>query len=81
SKAVPADQLMDEVRAVAARVASFSKPVIAKAKECVNIAFETSLSEGLRFEKREFWSCFALEDQKEGMQAFSQKREPKFKNM
>jgi enoyl-CoA hydratase/carnithine racemase len=49
---------------------------VAKAKECVAVSQEVSLGEGLRFEKREFWSCFALEDQKEGMAAFVQKRPP-----
>lgn len=79
SRVVPADQLMAEARKVACRIAEFSSPVVQKAKECCNMAHEGSLSEGLRFEKREFWSCFALEDQKEGMAAFVQKRKPEFK--
>lgn len=80
SRVVPAADLMTEVRKVAAKIAEYSGPVIGKAKECVNAAFEGSLSEGLAFEKREFWSCFALEDQKEGMAAFVQKRDAKWKN-
>lgn len=80
SRAVPADTLMEEARGVATRIAASSAPVVAKAKECVNMAFETALGEGIRFEKREFWSCFALADQKEGMAAFIQKRKPNFKH-
>lgn len=79
SRAVPAAELMDEARRVAGKIAQYSPPAVAKAKECVNAAFEGSLSEGLAFEKREFWSCFALEDQKEGMAAFIGKREPNWK--
>lgn len=78
SRVVPADQLMEEARRVAAKIAEYSSPVVAKAKECVNTAFEGSLAEGLKVEKREFWSCFALQDQKEGMAAFVQKRAPQF---
>lgn len=80
SRAVPAPELMQEVRHVAKKIAEYSAPAVAKAKECVNAAFEGSLAEGLMYEKREFWSCFALEDQKEGMAAFIQKRDPKWKN-
>ncbi|KAL4444220.1 hypothetical protein ABPG75_011957 [Micractinium tetrahymenae] len=80
SRAVPAAELMDEARKVAKRIAEHSTPVVAKAKECVLVAQEQGLNEGLRFEKREFWSCFALDDQKEGMAAFVQKRKPDFKN-
>ena len=63
---------------VAALIAQHSAPVVAKAKECIAVAQEAALGEGLRFEKREFWSCFALEDQAEGMAAFVQKRRPEF---
>lgn len=80
SRAVPAAELLDEARKVARRIAEHSAPVVAKAKECVLVAQEQGLNEGLRFEKREFWSCFALEDQKEGMAAFVQKRKPAFKH-
>lgn len=79
SRAVPAADLMDEVRRVAGKIAQYSTPAVAKAKECINASFESHLSGGLAFEKREFWSCFALEDQKEGMAAFVQKRSPSFK--
>jgi enoyl-CoA hydratase len=78
SRAVPAEELVDEVRRVAAKIAQYSTPVVGKAKECVNAAFEMGLAEGIMLEKREFWSCFGLADQKEGMGAFLQKREPKF---
>lgn len=80
SRVVPQEDLMDEVRKVAFRIAEHSSPSVAKAKEAVNMAYESTLQEGLRFEKREFWSCFALEDQKEGMAAFLNKRKPKFKD-
>lgn len=81
SRAVPHDQLMAEAHKMGAKIAQFSAPAVAKAKECVLVAQEQGLGEGLRFEKREFWSCFALADQKEGMAAFVQKRKPDFKNM
>ena len=80
SRAVPAAELMNEVQKIAGKIAKYSSPAVAKAKECVNAAFEGSLSEGLAYEKREFWGCFALEDQKEGMAAFVQKRDPVWKN-
>ena len=64
----------------AAKIATFSQPVVMMAKEAVNRAFETSLAEGLRFERRLIHSMFALEDQKEGMSAFVEKRKPVFKN-
>lgn len=80
SRAVPAAELMSEVKVVAGKIAEHSVPVVAKSKEAINAAFEGSLSEGLAVEKREFWSCFALEDQKEGMAAFVQKRKPEFKD-
>jgi enoyl-CoA hydratase/carnithine racemase len=65
---------------MAGKIASHSVPAVAKAKECVAVAQEAALGEGLRFEKREFWSCFALEDQKEGMAAFVQKRAPQWRH-
>lgn len=80
SKVVPRDQLMAETHKIAYKIATYSGPVVAKAKESVNMAYESTLAEGLRFEKREFWSCFALEDQKEGMAAFLQKRKPGFQD-
>jgi enoyl-CoA hydratase/carnithine racemase len=78
SRVVPVAELLGEARRVGAKIAQFSAPVVAKAKECVALAFEVGLAEGLRGEKREFWSCFALEDQKEGMAAFLGKRPPAF---
>ncbi|MBS0319700.1 MAG: enoyl-CoA hydratase [Proteobacteria bacterium] len=80
SRVVPAATLMDEVMAMAAKIASFSLPVVMKVKEAVNRAYESSLTEGLLFERREFHSTFALDDQKEGMRAFVAKRKPEFHN-
>ena len=64
----------------AQKICELSLPVVMLAKESVNRAFETTLSEGVRFERRLFHSCFAIEDQKEGMAAFVEKRKPAFKN-
>ena len=80
SRVVPAGELLDETMKAAARIADFSLPVTMMAKEAVNRAFETTLGEGLRFERRLFHSLFAFEDQKEGMAAFAEKRPPNFKN-
>jgi len=80
SRIVPADKLMEEALAVAARIAALSRPVAMMVKESVNRAFETTLAEGVRFERRLFHSTFATEDQKEGMAAFVGKRTPAFKN-
>jgi enoyl-CoA hydratase len=80
SRVVPADKLLDEAMAAAATIAEFSLPSIMMAKECVNRAYESSLSEGILFERRVFHSAFATEDQKEGMAAFVQKRKPSFVN-
>jgi len=80
ARVVPADKLMEEALATAARIASYSLPVILKVKEAVNRAYESSLSEGLLFERREFHGTFGLEDQKEGMRAFVGKRKPSFKH-
>ncbi len=80
SRIVPPESLLDECLAAAAKIATFSQPVVMMAKESVNRAFETSLTEGLRFERRLIHSMFALEDQKEGMSAFVEKRKPTFKN-
>lgn len=80
SRVVPAADLMDEVMKVAGRIAEMSAPVALMAKECVNRAFETTLAEGVRFERRLFHSCFALDDQTEGMAAFVEKREPNFRH-
>jgi enoyl-CoA hydratase len=80
ARVVPAAQLMDEAMKVAESIASMSLPSVLAAKEAINRAFETSLAEGVRFERRVFHSLFATEDQKEGMAAFVEKRPPKFKN-
>ena len=80
SRVVPAGKLMEEAMAVAEKIASFSLPVAMMAKEAINRAYETTLSEGVRFERRMFHATFALDDQKEGMAAFVEKRKPKFKN-
>lgn len=80
SRVVPVDDLLDEAVRMAEKIASFSRPAVMMAKEAVNRAFETTLAEGLRFERRLFHSLFAFEDQKEGMHAFIEKRRPQFKN-
>ena len=78
TRVVPADQLIDEALKMAKTIASMSRPVVMMTKESVNRAYETTLAEGIRFERRVFHSMFALEDQKEGMAAFVEKRSPKF---
>jgi enoyl-CoA hydratase len=80
SRIVAPEKLLDEAVETAAKIAAFSQPIAMMAKEAVNRAFETSLAEGLRFERRQIHSMFALEDQKEGMSAFVEKRKPVFKN-
>jgi enoyl-CoA hydratase len=80
SRIVPAADLLEEALKVAARIASLSRPVVLMAKESVNRAYETTLEEGIRFERRVFHSTFATEDQKEGMAAFTEKREANFQN-
>ena len=78
SRVVAADKLVEEALSAAETIASFSLPVVMMIKESVNRAFESSLSEGLLFERRVFHSAFALNDQKEGMAAFVEKRKAKF---
>lgn len=80
ARVVPADRLMEETLATAARISGFSLPVAMMVKEAVNRAFETTLAEGLRFERRLFHATFATEDQKEGMSAFAEKRPAAFKD-
>ena len=80
ARIVPLAQLMDEAMKVAETIVAMSLPSVLAAKEAINRAFETSLAEGVRFERRIFHSLFATEDQKEGMAAFVEKRPPKFKN-
>jgi enoyl-CoA hydratase len=79
SRIVPAADLLQEAMKAAETIASMSLPSVMTAKESVNRAYETTLSEGLRFERRVFHALFATEDQKEGMAAFVGKRPPEFK--
>jgi enoyl-CoA hydratase len=80
ARVVPAASLLDETMNIAQVIASMSLPAVIAAKESVNRALETSLSEGLRFERRVFHALFATQDQKEGMAAFIAKRAPAFQN-
>jgi enoyl-CoA hydratase len=80
ARIVPLATLLDEALKVAETIAALSLPSVLAAKEAVNSAFETSLAEGVRFERRVFHSLFATADQKEGMAAFVQKRPAKFEN-
>jgi enoyl-CoA hydratase len=80
SRVVPLDKLMAEALAVADKIANYSLPVAMMIKESINRAYETSLAEGALFERRVFQSQFSLEDQKEGMAAFVEKRKPAFKH-
>lgn len=80
SRVVPADKLLDEVLAAAETIAGFSLPVVMMIKESVNAAYETTLAEGVHFERRLFHATFASEDQKEGMAAFVEKRSPNFQH-
>ena len=80
TRVVPPDKLMDEAMKIADTIANMSLPSVLAAKEAINAAFESSLAEGIRFERRLFHSLFATEDQKEGMKAFVEKRPPKWKN-
>jgi len=80
SRIVGADDLLDTAIEVAGTIAEMSLPIAMMAKEAVNRAFETTLHEGIRFERRLFHSTFATEDQKEGMAAFVEKRQPAFVN-
>ena len=80
ARVVPADKLMEEALAAAKKIASFGRLSTIANKEAVNAAFETPLNEGLKLERRLFYSLFATEDQKEGMAAFIAKRAPEFKH-
>ena len=81
SRVVPAASLMDEALSAATIIAAMSLPIAMMIKESVNRAYEVPLAEGVRVERRMFHSTFGTEDQKEGMQAFLQKRLPSFKNL
>ena len=80
SRVVPASELLNEVMKVAESIAGMSLTVTMMTKESVNRSYETTMTEGIRFERRVFHAMFATEDQKEGMAAFAEKRKPNFKN-
>ncbi len=80
SRVVPAAELMAEAMKAAAKIAGMSRPAAMMIKECVGRAYETTLAEGIRFERRTFHAVFATDDQKEGMAAFADKRKPGWKN-
>jgi enoyl-CoA hydratase len=80
SRVVPAASLLDEALQIARQIAEFSAMAVRLNKEAVDHAFETTLAEGVHFERRLLHACFASEDQKEGMQAFVQKRKPLWKH-
>ena len=80
SRIVPAAELVAEAVKTAERVAAMSQPIAMMVKEAVNRAFETTLTEGVRFERRLFYATFATEDRKEGMTAFVEKRKPAFRH-
>ncbi len=80
ARVVPTADLVSEALKAAEKIASFSLPAVMMAKDAVNRAFESTLAEGIRFERRIFHSLFATEDQKEGMAAFSEKRPAQFKH-
>lgn len=80
SRVIPAAELLEEAIAAAATICEYSLPAVMMAKEAVNRAYETTLAEGVHFERRLFHSLFGTEDQKEGMAAFVEKRKPVFRN-
>ncbi|PLX38045.1 MAG: enoyl-CoA hydratase [Hyphomicrobiales bacterium] len=80
SRIIPLDDLVDEAIKVATKIAEFSLPSVMMTKESVNRAYEMTLAEGVRFERRLFHAMFSTEDQKEGMAAFVEKRSPQFNN-
>jgi enoyl-CoA hydratase len=80
SRMVPTTELLEEAVRTAEKIAALSRPVVMMAKEAVNRAYETTLAEGIRFERRLFHATFATDDQKEGMAAFVEKRSPAFQN-
>jgi enoyl-CoA hydratase len=80
ARIIPAEQLLDETLQAAQTIAGYSLPVVMMVKESINRAYESSLTEGLLFERRTFHATFALDDQKEGMAAFVEKRKPDFRH-
>jgi enoyl-CoA hydratase len=81
SRVVPLADLLSEAAMAAEKIAAQSVPIVMMTKETINRAYETTLSEGIRFERRVFHAMFATEDQKEGMAAFAEKRKPAFRNL
>ncbi|MCS6996552.1 MAG: enoyl-CoA hydratase [Casimicrobiaceae bacterium] len=80
ARVVPASELIKTALEVAGKIAGHSLPVVMKIKEAINAAYETTLAQGLLFERREFHATFALEDRREGMRAFVEKRKPNFRH-
>jgi enoyl-CoA hydratase len=80
ARVVALPDLLEEALKLAETIAEKSQPIVAMAKEAVNVAYEMTLNEGLRFERRTFYATFAAEDRREGMQAFVEKRTPHFSN-
>lgn len=80
SRVVPKEELIEEAMEVAKKIASFSQPIVMMAKEAVNKAFDSSLSEGVKYERRLFHATFGFDDRLEGMKAFTEKRKPNFKD-
>jgi len=80
SRVVPAERVLEEALEAATVIAAYSLPSVMMAKESINRAYETTLNEGVLFERRVFHSMFATDDQKEGMNAFVEKRQPSFRN-
>jgi enoyl-CoA hydratase len=80
ARVIPAERLLEEAVATGQHIASLSRPAVLMAKECVNRAYETSMGEGIRFERRMFHAAFATEGQKEGMAAFIEKRPASYTN-
>ncbi|MCB1474617.1 MAG: enoyl-CoA hydratase [Rhodobiaceae bacterium] len=80
SRVIPAGELLDEAIKAAEKIAGMSQTAVAMTKETINRSYETTLAEGIRFERRVFFAMFATEDQKEGMEAFVEKRSPRFRN-
>jgi len=78
TRVVPAADLVEEALKIGQAIAEKSQPVVEMAKDAVNAAYETTLAEGVRFERRSFYASFATEDRKEGMAAFNEKRKPHF---
>lgn len=81
SRVVPADKLMEEALEAASVIAAMSLPSVLMIKDAVNRAYESSLTDGIQYERRLFHSTFATEDQKEGMKAFMEKRQPNFRDI